>query len=370
MDLPGRGLNCLVVRETQPIRCYLSNIVNLVSGYMTLMHAANSIRHRADNSVSARRRWRRSFPPLAALLLAGLGATPALADLKLCNTTASRVGVAIGYKDAEGWATEGWWNIASHTCETLLKGVLIGRFYYIHAVDYDRGGEWAGTLYMCTDDKSFTIRDTKDCVKRGYKKHRFLRGRYRRGARLDRPPHRSRGRSEVAMRRNRRVKIVATLGPASNNEETMRRLFEAGADVFRINMSHATHDGLRDIHAIVRKLEAEFSRPIGILVDLQGPKLRIGKFESGAIRLTEGDVLSFVRRESVGGLGPRAPAASRDLPGGASRAIRCCSTTASSSLRVVEASDVRIDAEVHDQRRARQPQGHQPARHRAALRAR
>ena len=141
---------------------------------MTLMHAANSIRHRADNSVSARRRWRRSFPPIAALLLAGLGANPALADLKLCNTTASRVGVAIGYKDAEGWATEGWWNIASHTCETLLKGVLIGRFYYIHAVDYDRGGEWVGSHFMCTDDKSFTIRDTKDCVKRGYKKTGFF----------------------------------------------------------------------------------------------------------------------------------------------------------------------------------------------------
>ena len=160
MDLPGRGLNCLVVRETQPIRCYLSNIVNLVSGYMTLMHAANSIRHRADNSVSARRRWRRCFPPIVTLLLAGLGA--------------NRVGVAIGYKDAEGWATEGWWNIASHTCETLLKGVLIGRFYYIHAVDYDRGGEWAGSLFMCTDDKSFTIRDTKDCVKRGYKRTGFF----------------------------------------------------------------------------------------------------------------------------------------------------------------------------------------------------
>jgi uncharacterized membrane protein len=111
---------------------------------------------------------------LAAALLACLAATPALADLKLCNTTASRVGVAIGYKDAEGWATEGWWNIASHTCETLLKGVLIGRYYYIHAVDYDRGGEWAGTLFMCTDDKSFTVRDTKDCVKRGYKRTGFF----------------------------------------------------------------------------------------------------------------------------------------------------------------------------------------------------
>jgi uncharacterized membrane protein len=119
------------------------------------------------------RRARSVIFPLA-IALAGLAATRAHADLKLCNTTASRVGVAIGYKDAEGWATEGWWNIASHTCETLLKGVLIGRFYYIHAVDYDRGGEWAGTLNMCTDDKSFTIRDTKDCVKRGYKRTGFF----------------------------------------------------------------------------------------------------------------------------------------------------------------------------------------------------
>jgi pyruvate kinase len=92
------------------------------------------------------------------------------------------------------------------------------------------------------------------------------------------------------MRRNRRVKIVATLGPASSNEATMRALFEAGADVFRINMSHTSPEGFRQAHAFVRKLEKEFSRPIGILVDLQGPKLRIGSFESGAIRLNDGDV--------------------------------------------------------------------------------
>ena len=108
-------------------------------------------------------------------IAAWLGATPAAhADLKLCNTTASRVGVSIGYKDTEGWASEGWWNIASHTCETLLKGVLIGRFYYIHAVDYDRGGEWAGALMMCTEDKSFTIRDNKECEKRGHKHTGFF----------------------------------------------------------------------------------------------------------------------------------------------------------------------------------------------------
>src|SRR5262252_9100375 len=147
------------------------------------------------------------------------------------------------------------------------------------------------------------------------------------------------------MRRNRRVKIVATLGPASNNEETMRRLFEAGADVFRVNMSHATHDGLRDIHAIVRKLELEFARPIGILVDLQGPKLRIGKFESGAIRLTEGDVLSFVRRESVGGLG-RVHLPHPEIFQAVQAGHALLLDDGKFRLRVVEASDVRIDAEV------------------------
>jgi len=140
-----------------------------------MMLGFHLIRTRGKAQVAAPFGWVRSIgTSLALILLAGLGSTLAYADLKLCNTTASRVGVAIGYKDAEGWATEGWWNIASHTCETLLKGVLIGRFYYIHAIDYDRGGEWAGTLYMCTDDKSFTVRDTKECVKRGYKRTGFF----------------------------------------------------------------------------------------------------------------------------------------------------------------------------------------------------
>ena len=147
------------------------------------------------------------------------------------------------------------------------------------------------------------------------------------------------------MRRNRRVKIVATLGPASNNEKMIRALFEAGADVFRINMSHATPDALRQSHAIIRKIEAEFSRPIGILIDLQGPKLRIGKFESGAIRLTEGDIVSFVRRESVGGLGrvhlPHPEIFQAVQPGHA-----LLLDDGKLRLRVVEASDVRIDAEV------------------------
>lgn len=115
-------------------------------------------------------------PWLVLVLLAIIvgGAAPALADLKLCNSTESRVGVAIGYQDKEGWATEGWWNIASQTCETLLKGDVPSRFIYVHAVDYDRGGEWVGTNFMCTNDKSFAIRGVQECGDRGYKRTGFF----------------------------------------------------------------------------------------------------------------------------------------------------------------------------------------------------
>ena len=111
----------------------------------------------------------------AATLLAGLcaSASGAVADLKLCNTTTSRIGVAIGYQDAKGWATEGWWNVAAQSCETLLKGALPSRFVYVYAVDYDRGGEWSGTNFMCTADKSFLIRDITDCQRRGHRRTGF-----------------------------------------------------------------------------------------------------------------------------------------------------------------------------------------------------
>jgi pyruvate kinase len=147
------------------------------------------------------------------------------------------------------------------------------------------------------------------------------------------------------MRRNRRVKIVATLGPASNNEKMIAALFKAGADVFRINMSHATPEGLREAHTIIRKVETDFSRPIGILIDLQGPKLRIGKFETGAIRVTAGDIVSFVRGEAVGGPGrihlPHPEIFQVVKPGHA-----ILLDDGKLRLRTVEASDVRIDAEV------------------------
>lgn len=80
------------------------------------------------------------------------------------------------------------------------------------------------------------------------------------------------------MRRLRNVKIVATLGPASNDYEMIRKLHEAGADVFRLNMSHGDHDEIRVRHEIIRQVEKDLDSPIAILADLQGPKLRVGTF--------------------------------------------------------------------------------------------
>ncbi len=90
------------------------------------------------------------------------------------------------------------------------------------------------------------------------------------------------------MRRHRRVKIVATLGPASASPEMIRALFEAGADVFRLNFSHGSHAEHAERVAIIRALERESGRPIGILVDLQGPKLRIGAMADGPVELAAG----------------------------------------------------------------------------------
>jgi len=94
------------------------------------------------------------------------------------------------------------------------------------------------------------------------------------------------------MRRLRRTKIVATLGPASSSPEMIGKLFNAGADVFRINMSHTSPDRMREIVAMIRGVERDTDRPIGILVDLQGPKLRLGTFKGGSVIVKGGD--SFV----------------------------------------------------------------------------
>ncbi|MBP7065989.1 pyruvate kinase, partial [Ferrovibrio sp.] len=90
------------------------------------------------------------------------------------------------------------------------------------------------------------------------------------------------------MNRTRNVKIVATLGPASSRPDQIRALVAAGADVFRLNFSHGSHDDHRARIQAVRALERELGRPIGLLADLQGPKLRIGSFADGAVELVAG----------------------------------------------------------------------------------
>ncbi|MEZ5924910.1 MAG: pyruvate kinase [Hyphomicrobiaceae bacterium] len=102
------------------------------------------------------------------------------------------------------------------------------------------------------------------------------------------------------MRRNRRVKIIATLGPATSDAQSIGRLFRAGADVFRLNMSHATHDLVKAEHGAIRALEEETGRPIGILADLQGPKLRVGEIAGERILLPEGKIFRFDRKREPG----------------------------------------------------------------------
>lgn len=102
------------------------------------------------------------------------------------------------------------------------------------------------------------------------------------------------------MRRMRNVKIVATLGPSSDTYDEIKTLFEAGADVFRLNMSHGSHEEIRIRHQIIRDLERDLNRPIGILADLQGPKLRCGVFKNGPEELVEGQAFRFDLDETEG----------------------------------------------------------------------
>tara|TARA_B100001250_G_C19782098_1_gene782314 strand:- start:570 stop:2027 length:1458 start_codon:yes stop_codon:yes gene_type:complete len=104
----------------------------------------------------------------------------------------------------------------------------------------------------------------------------------------------------IGLRRNRNVKIVATLGPASSSEQIVEKLFEEGVDVFRLNLSHGTHDEIRKRHQIIRSVEEKFGRPICILADLQGPKLRCGKFKDQEVELIVGKSFRFDDKDILG----------------------------------------------------------------------
>ena len=103
-----------------------------------------------------------------------------------------------------------------------------------------------------------------------------------------------------AIRRRRRVKIVATIGPASSTAERLEELFRTGADVFRVNFSHGTQDGHAEVIDRIRWVEKKVGRPIGILADLQGPKLRVGRFASGHVVLQWGRTLRLDLKATPG----------------------------------------------------------------------
>jgi pyruvate kinase len=106
--------------------------------------------------------------------------------------------------------------------------------------------------------------------------------------------------TQISLLKNRRTKIVATLGPSSNSPDVIRKLILAGVNVFRLNMSHGDHDFHATAYQAIRKLSAEMGQPVGILADLCGPKIRTGKFKDGEINLKDGSEVTVTTRDVEG----------------------------------------------------------------------
>ncbi len=125
------------------------------------------------------------------------------ADFHLCNNTGQPGRHRPRLQDpgkAPG-SRKGWWNLSARSCETVLKGTLVARYYYIYAIDYDRGGEWSGQAFMCTRDKEFTIQAHAGLPGARLRQDRLLRGRYWRAAHLDGATHRNRREPRRSVRR-------------------------------------------------------------------------------------------------------------------------------------------------------------------------
>jgi uncharacterized membrane protein len=110
-----------------------------------------------------------------AMLLLPMAGGASLAALKICNKTQARVGIAVGSAQDLSLASQGWFNVKPGSCEDVLKGDLGPGPYFIHAIDYDRGGEWGGPDLMCISDGEFQIDGTQDCYARGYTRAGFRR---------------------------------------------------------------------------------------------------------------------------------------------------------------------------------------------------
>lgn len=115
------------------------------------------------------------FLVLATLLAsATLFPGAARADLRVCNETQNTISIAMGYRANAGWQSEGWWVASPEACAIVYQGPLNARYYYLYAVDDIAGGAWDGSVYMCTQDSSFTIFGVEDCLARGYERTGFF----------------------------------------------------------------------------------------------------------------------------------------------------------------------------------------------------
>jgi uncharacterized membrane protein len=112
---------------------------------------------------------------LVSLLFAIGFSMPSEAALKICNKTAARVGIAVGVSAQNLLSSEGWFNVKPGGCEEILMGDLGTGPYFLHAIDYDRGGEWGGTELLCVSDNEFKIDGVQDCYARGYTRAGFRR---------------------------------------------------------------------------------------------------------------------------------------------------------------------------------------------------
>lgn len=110
---------------------------------------------------------------IASLISMGSMTADARADFRVCNSTQSLVGVAIGYRAKAGWVTEGWWHVKPLGCKTIIEGPLSSRYYYLYAEDAQHGGRWDGPINMCVAEKEFKIVGINDCFARGYQRVGF-----------------------------------------------------------------------------------------------------------------------------------------------------------------------------------------------------
>jgi pyruvate kinase len=141
--------------------------------------------------------------------------------------------------------------------------------------------------------------------------------------------------------RSRKVKILATIGPASRSPDVLRRLLKAGADAFRVNMSHGEHADHEATITAIRALEKEFNRPIAILADLQGPKLRVGKFKDGQAVIRHSGHFTLDRNPEPGNE-TRVCLPHPELFGILEKGQRLLINDGKIRLRVIEASDEKI----------------------------